>query len=325
MPQGHGHIANTTFAPKGAWQSDVSASKKCLGYDAFGSLLPERNYSSASFAYMFQGQEHDDELNGSPGTSYAFKYRIHDPRIGRFLSVDPLAAKYPWNSPYAFAENKVIQYVELEGLEVGTKPGSGQPEPFGGNNAVTRVIDEIYVAGRDKLNELSEWWDKADFTMSFEVGLYLESKNGENASQKITLQKATFTTQVGDPRFGQPQVNQTRANWNVTPLGAETSVVHGASARRVGVEQETTTTAQHNTQPVIKVATCVEVVGVVVERTTEIQGQTSVADGQSMVAKSTTFAGVSLDQSETFFGFLTLDAEIKIGFTDEYTPENIWR
>lgn len=35
----------------------------------------------------------------------------------RFLSVDPLAKSYPWNSTYAFAENKVIQGIDLEGKE----------------------------------------------------------------------------------------------------------------------------------------------------------------------------------------------------------------
>ena len=86
-------------------------------YDPFGSLLPGRNYSSDSYRFGFQGQEKDDEIHDDPGTSYAFEYRMHDPRVGRFLSIDPLAAKYPWNSPYAFAENKVIQFIELEGLE----------------------------------------------------------------------------------------------------------------------------------------------------------------------------------------------------------------
>jgi len=42
---------------------------------------------------------------------------MHDPRIGRFFAVDPLTSKYPWNSPYAFSENRVIDAVELEGLE----------------------------------------------------------------------------------------------------------------------------------------------------------------------------------------------------------------
>jgi len=42
---------------------------------------------------------------------------MHDTRIGRFFAVDPLAGSYPHNSPYAFSENRVIDAVELEGLE----------------------------------------------------------------------------------------------------------------------------------------------------------------------------------------------------------------
>lgn len=42
---------------------------------------------------------------------------MSDPRLGRFLSVDPLFASFPWNSSYAFCENKVINAIELEGLE----------------------------------------------------------------------------------------------------------------------------------------------------------------------------------------------------------------
>jgi hypothetical protein len=42
---------------------------------------------------------------------------MHDPRLGRFFAIDPLAASYPHNSPYAFSENIVINAVELEGLE----------------------------------------------------------------------------------------------------------------------------------------------------------------------------------------------------------------
>ncbi len=42
---------------------------------------------------------------------------MHDPRIGRFFAIDPLAAKYPHNSPYAFSENRLIDGIELEGLE----------------------------------------------------------------------------------------------------------------------------------------------------------------------------------------------------------------
>ena len=47
---------------------------------------------------------------------------MHDPRLGRFFAVDPLTAKYPYYTPYQFSGNKVIQFVELEGLETETPP-----------------------------------------------------------------------------------------------------------------------------------------------------------------------------------------------------------
>ena len=37
--------------------------------------------------------------------------------IGRFMSIDPLAEDYVYNGPYNFAENRVIDGRELEGLE----------------------------------------------------------------------------------------------------------------------------------------------------------------------------------------------------------------
>jgi RHS repeat-associated protein len=74
-----------------------------------------KSYTSG-YRYGFQGQERDDEIKGK-GNSLNYKFRMHDPRLGRFFSVDPLFAKYPWNSTYAFSENRVIDGIELEGAE----------------------------------------------------------------------------------------------------------------------------------------------------------------------------------------------------------------
>ncbi len=65
------------------------------------------NPDGEKYRFGFQGQEIDSEVKGD-GNSIAFTHRIHDPRLGRFLSVDPLAPEYPWNSTYAFSENRVI-------------------------------------------------------------------------------------------------------------------------------------------------------------------------------------------------------------------------
>ena len=62
----------------------------------------------------FQGQPLDDDLGIN---WYGFKWRNHDPQIGRFIQVDPLSDKYVHNSTYSFSDNKVTNHIELDGRE----------------------------------------------------------------------------------------------------------------------------------------------------------------------------------------------------------------
>ena len=81
-------------------------------YYPFGMYMPGRTKESDEYRYGFQGQELDNETG-----LVNYKFRMHDARLGRFFAVDPLTSKYPFNSPYAFSENSLIGFVELEGLE----------------------------------------------------------------------------------------------------------------------------------------------------------------------------------------------------------------
>jgi hypothetical protein len=49
--------------------------------------------------------------------------------IGRFMSIDPLAEKYAYQSHYNFSENRVIDGRELEGLEVVLLKDSAHNKP----------------------------------------------------------------------------------------------------------------------------------------------------------------------------------------------------
>ncbi|MGV1012917.1 MAG: RHS repeat-associated core domain-containing protein, partial [Flavobacterium sp.] len=69
---------------------------------------------NSGYQYKYQGQERQDEL----GLNWdSFKWRNYDYAIGRFMSIDPLAEKYSYQSPYNFSENRVVDSRELEGLE----------------------------------------------------------------------------------------------------------------------------------------------------------------------------------------------------------------
>lgn len=74
-----------------------------------------RTMSFPSYRFGFNGKEKDDAI--SSVTNYDYGFRIYNPAIGRFLSVDPLKSDYPWFTPYQFAGNMPIIAIDLDGLE----------------------------------------------------------------------------------------------------------------------------------------------------------------------------------------------------------------
>jgi RHS repeat-associated protein len=88
-------------------------------YYPFGMLQPGRYYFSPNgdkYRYGFNGKENDNEVKGE-GNQQDYGMRIYDPRLGRFLSVDPITKQYPWLTPYQFASNRPIDGIDLDGKE----------------------------------------------------------------------------------------------------------------------------------------------------------------------------------------------------------------
>ncbi|GEQ85381.1 hypothetical protein ULMS_08890 [Patiriisocius marinistellae] len=79
-------------------------------------LIPGRHGNSGDYRYGFNGKETDNEVKGE-GNSIDYGMRMYDPRVSRFLSIDPLAKTFPWYTPYQYAGNKPIFAIDLDGLE----------------------------------------------------------------------------------------------------------------------------------------------------------------------------------------------------------------
>jgi hypothetical protein len=131
-------------APENGGEKIVSGCVSgCIDYHSFGMTMPGKSWTASGTGYRwgFQAQESDNELFGDGNASF-FKYRISDNRIGRFFALDPLAPEYPWNSPYAFSENRLIDGIELEGLEVVLQTDT---DPSAKYNSHIKVTNIIYV------------------------------------------------------------------------------------------------------------------------------------------------------------------------------------
>ena len=72
------------------------------------------NVNHTSERWNFQGQEIQEDLSLN---WIQFKWRNHDPAIGRFMTIDPLTEAYRDWGPYVFSGNRIIDSIELEGLE----------------------------------------------------------------------------------------------------------------------------------------------------------------------------------------------------------------
>jgi RHS repeat-associated protein len=96
-------------------------------YYPFGMVA--RTYTSPEeYRYGFNGKEldRDEEGLGGGGSTYDYGFRIYNPALARFLSVDPLTRKYPYLTPYQFASNTPIFSLDIDGLEGNKQPNQNE-------------------------------------------------------------------------------------------------------------------------------------------------------------------------------------------------------
>lgn len=115
------------------WNKNLSENHQKFGHP-FGMLMPGRHGSDETYRYGYQGSERDDEIKGN-GNSYTTYFRQLDPRLGRWLSIDPKATA--WESPYTSMGNNPIQFMDPKGdkkesTDV-TDNGDGTYTVVGGN------------------------------------------------------------------------------------------------------------------------------------------------------------------------------------------------
>jgi RHS repeat-associated protein len=118
---------------------------------------------SGLYRYGFNGKEKDgSEEWGS--TVYDYGFRIYNPSLAKFLSVDPLTSSYPWYTPYQFAGNKPIVAIDLDGLE-----------PVSTNGEVIDQLEKSNLNNVNPENDPSAW----DDLNSHSVTKKIKSASGE--------------------------------------------------------------------------------------------------------------------------------------------------
>ena len=121
-----------------------------------------------------------------------------------------MTSNYPWNSPYAFAENKVINGIDLEGLEYVLRIFSPEVSRNFLNAVNNKDLYEqrrITAWAKDKNNKISwegvEWIVKCGGTVMFDANLnpvVAQLDYDENAPKGVTV--ITQRYENNDPNSG---------------------------------------------------------------------------------------------------------------------------
>ena len=138
------HLGSSTFMT-----DDNGVSYQFLLYLPFGETMVSQSNATFETPYQYTGQELDEETG-----LYYYGARYYDPGVSQFLSVDPMASKYPESTPYHYVFNNPINIIDPDGRDTLPALGINRDLVVQDNLKEQRIIDEsipIYDESRGGL------------------------------------------------------------------------------------------------------------------------------------------------------------------------------
>ncbi|MGB3344907.1 MAG: RHS repeat-associated core domain-containing protein [Aequorivita sp.] len=96
-------------------------------------LTPVNPFLGDSYKYKFGGKEYDNSFDIN---TYDFGARNYDPALGRWMNIDPLAEMMRRHSPYNYAFNNPVYFIDPDGMIpiAGGQTGAIEVYDFGSGN-----------------------------------------------------------------------------------------------------------------------------------------------------------------------------------------------
>ncbi|WP_303850146.1 RHS repeat-associated core domain-containing protein [Apibacter mensalis] len=206
-------------------------------YVPFGEVFIEERNNSWNTPYLFNGKELDEETG-----LYYYGARYYNPRESVWLSVDPLAEKYPNVSPYAYTFQNPINYTDPTGMI--PEDGAGDPPKrswFGRN--IIKPIEDFFKMRRTLRGESSSGVGVTG--ASVEVGEIEQTHDPET----IAIWNAEDNYIGGEPFSGLAEVTTQGIQWlgeqitgsdvseetaNNIQLGTDIIVIASSKGKNIG-------------------------------------------------------------------------------------------
>jgi len=101
------HLGSTSYVTNGSGEV-----YQHMEYFAFGETFVDEHSNSETIPYLFSGKELDEETG-----LYYYGARYYNPKTSTWASVDPMAEKMAGWSPYNYAFDNPIRFIDPEGLK----------------------------------------------------------------------------------------------------------------------------------------------------------------------------------------------------------------
>jgi RHS repeat-associated protein len=175
--------------------------------------------------YLYNGKELQDEnMNGESLTWYDYGARFYDPQIGRWHTADPLAESYRRWSPYSYAVDNPVRFIDPDGMRINDPNdyfdiNTGEPlgkdkDPLNNNVYLTtktnwmamkgeewdtKVIGSIAPDGHKMSNTVTEGILNHFYE---EAGYNLKELSGNTVSPQIEGSQGRGNIDIGETKYG---------------------------------------------------------------------------------------------------------------------------
>ena len=188
----------TPFVVTERYQYDNHLGSACLELDSSSAIISYEEYypfgvtsyrsgrtqaETSLKRYKYCGKERDEETG-----LYYYGMRYYAAWICRFVSVDPLQFKYPHYTPYQYAGNKPITYIDLDGREEDDPQKSKQGTLY--INSKGETLGEI--AGDPNLER--------DIIVVFDENVLNEIQENKNFDFSSITEEQSFTLPLYEMR-----------------------------------------------------------------------------------------------------------------------------
>ncbi|MBP7731885.1 MAG: RHS repeat-associated core domain-containing protein [Bacteroidales bacterium] len=113
------HLGNTRAVFMGSDLSGAVDIVQKASYYPFGLIMKRTDFGSASYPknnYLYNGKElNSDKMPSEALNWYDYGARFYDPQIGRFITLDRFTEKYLDFTPYQYAANNPVKYLDFNG------------------------------------------------------------------------------------------------------------------------------------------------------------------------------------------------------------------